>query len=134
MPNNLEEFLSLVSVDQLQERYSQDINADSYFGFPLENILSAEKNLRDPKNKSVAYISMEYGLATSFYNTFKSHDGISEKNRVIDHTIFSNMRIEDYLFDFKVDKILDLPIYSGGLGVLAGDTLKTAAEDRKSVV
>ncbi|MDD5291599.1 MAG: alpha-glucan family phosphorylase [Candidatus Omnitrophica bacterium] len=128
MANTLEEFISLVNIDGLENNYSEDITGDSYFGFPLENIVRAEKVLRGAEAKSIAYLSMEYGLATSFYNTFKSHDGISPKNRVIDHTIFSNMRIEDYLFDFKVDKILDLPIYSGGLGVLAGDTLKSTAD------
>ncbi|MDD5618793.1 MAG: glycogen/starch/alpha-glucan phosphorylase, partial [Candidatus Omnitrophica bacterium] len=128
MENKLEEFISLVNIDGIQDKYSKDINRDFYFGFPLESIIKAEKNLRSQDNKSIAYISMEYGLATSFYNKFKPHDGISPKNKIVEHTIFSNMRIEDYLFDFEIDKILDLPIYSGGLGVLAGDTLKSSAD------
>ncbi|MDD5005302.1 MAG: alpha-glucan family phosphorylase [Candidatus Omnitrophica bacterium] len=128
MASKLEEFISLVDVHEFGEKYSKNIDNERYFGFPLDSIIEAERKLRSAENKSIAYISMEYGLATSFYNTFKSSDGVGEKNRVINHQIFSNMRIEDYLFDFQIDKILDLPIYSGGLGVLAGDTLKSAAD------
>ncbi|MFC1645744.1 alpha-glucan family phosphorylase [Candidatus Omnitrophota bacterium] len=129
----LKEFLSLVDVYQFQKRYSKDITEDSFFGFPLGKIIEAEKRLRDEQSNSIAYISMEYGLATSFYNTFKKNDGIGQKNRVLNHEIFSNMRIEDFLFDFQIDKIIDLPIYSGGLGVLAGDTLKSSADLKLSM-
>lgn len=132
--SKLEEFLSLVDVFEFKERYSKDITEDSYFGFPLDKIIEAEKKLREPNNQTIAYISMEYGLATCFYNAFIKNDGISEKNKVLNHEIFSNMRIEDFLFDFQIDKIIGLPIYSGGLGVLAGDTLKSAADLRLPMV
>jgi starch phosphorylase len=128
MSNLVEEFLSLVDVFEFKERYSRDISDGLYFGFPLEKIIAAEKRLRDQRNDSIAYISMEYGLATSFYNTFQKNNAIDSKNKVLNHEVFSNMRIEDFLFDFQIDKIIDLPIYSGGLGVLAGDTLKSAAD------
>ncbi|MFC1708501.1 alpha-glucan family phosphorylase [Candidatus Omnitrophota bacterium] len=123
----LQEFLSLVDVFEF-ERYAKDITEDSYFGFPLEKIVQAEKRLRDVGSNSIAYLSMEYGLATSFYNVYKKQDGAGQKNQILNHEIFSNMRIEDFLFDFEIDKIIDLPIYSGGLGVLAGDTLKSSAD------
>ena len=126
--NKLRQFLSLVDVHEFKQRYSEDVDNNSYFGYPLDKIIEIEKRLRSDKGNSVAYISMEYGLATSFYNIFKRKGGISEKNKVLYHKIFSNMRIEDYLFDFRIDETLDLPLYSGGLGVLAGDTLKTAAD------
>ena len=37
---------------------------------PYEKI--AGKRLRQGQDRNIAYFSMEYGLATSFYNTFKS--------------------------------------------------------------
>ena len=130
----LEQFLSLVDVYEFQQRYSRDITEDSYFGLPLDKIIEAEKKLREPNNQTIAYISMEYGLATSFYNAFTKTDRVSEKNEILNHEIFSNMRIEDFLFDFQIDKIIGLPIYSGGLGVLAGDTLKSSADLRMSML
>lgn len=134
MENLFKEFLSLVDVHEFQQRYSKDITDNLYFGFPLEKIIEAERKLRDEQNNSIAYISMEYGLATSFYNTFKKSDGVGQKNKILNHQIFSNMRIEDFLFDFQIDKVIDLPIYSGGLGVLAGDTLKSTADLGLSMV
>ena len=38
------------------------------------------------------------------------------------------MRQMDYYHLVHIDTIVDIPIYSGGLGVLAGDTLKSAAD------
>lgn len=126
--DKLKEFLSLVDIYNFDGQYSKDIDDNSFFGFPLEKIIEAEKKLRSKECRNIAYLSMEYGLATSFYNVFLKKDGIDPKNKIVEHEIFSNMRIEDFMFDFKIDKILDLPIYSGGLGVLAGDTLKSAAD------
>lgn len=127
MSEALQKFLSLVDVDDF-DRYKDDINAESYFGAPLAPIIEAEEKLRSPESPSVAYLSMEYGLATSFYNVLSKKNGTGEKNKVLDHEIFSNMRIEDFLFNLSAEKIIDMPIYSGGLGVLAGDTLKSAAD------
>jgi len=124
----MEEFLSLVDVEDFGSRYSKDIGNGKYFGFPIEPIIRAEKRLRDAKERSIAYFSMEYGLATSFYNTFQSLNVTHEENKTPRNTVFSNYRIADYLFDVKIDSLIDLPIYSGGLGVLAGDTIKTMAD------
>ena len=124
----LKEFLSLVEVDDFEGRYAKDIGNGEYFGMPLEPIIKAEKRLRDKNERSIAYFSMEYGLATSFYNKFKSQSSLKEDNKTPKNTIFSNYRVADYLFDVKIDTIIDLPIYSGGLGVLAGDTIKTMAD------
>lgn len=129
MADYLEEFKTFVKPYQFGERYSQDITSDSYFGFPIEPILAAEKKLLSKEIPSVAYFSMEYGLATSFYNSFQSQKPISESNKLDEQAIFSNMRIKDYYFHFQIDhRIMDLPIYSGGLGVLAGDTVKSASD------
>ena len=76
----------------------------------------------------IAYFSMEYGLASSFYNKFSSSREIDCRNKIQEHEVFSNYRMADYLFTLSMDSIIDLPIYSGGLGVLAGDTVKTMAD------
>ena len=63
----LPEFLSLVQVDGFEDVFINDIVHDKFFGMPLEPIIKAERRLRSPES-SIAYFSMEYGLASSFYN------------------------------------------------------------------
>lgn len=117
------------SVEGYQERYAADVTEKSFFGFPMKSILSAERRLLDPKEPSIAYFSMEYGLAPSIYNSFQlSGRAINEKNQFFSHEVFSNYWLADYVFKVQIDKMLDIPIYSGGLGVLAGDTIKSAAD------
>ncbi len=126
--NLIEEFYSLVQVDDSDGHYAKDIKADNYFGMPLEAIVRAEKRLRLPQERCIAYFSMEYGLATSCYNKFSSQLALNPSNQVPENAVFSNFRVADYFFALHQNNILDLPIYSGGLGVLAGDTVKTMAD------
>ncbi|MFH1398262.1 MAG: alpha-glucan family phosphorylase [Candidatus Omnitrophota bacterium] len=130
----VDEFLSLAEVDNYEQAYSLEIKDGLYFGLPLKPIVEAEKRLRGLTKNSIAYFSMEYGLATSFYNCFKSNLPITADNKVLEHEVFSNFRLADYFFTLKSDTIMDLPIYSGGLGVLAGDTVKTMADYRLPAV
>ena len=122
------EFISLVQVDDFENTYSKDIVGGKYFGMPLEAIISAEKRLLSKEQNGIAYFSMEYGLATSFYNKFLTNRPIDPSNKLPENDVFSNFRLADYFFDLHIDNIIDLPIYSGGLGVLAGDTMKTMAD------
>ncbi len=108
--------------------YAKDITPESYFGFPLQPILAAEKKLTEQGHSSVAYFSMEYGLAPSIYNSFHLSGPMSAKNQFFKHEVFSNYWLSDYVFKIDINKMLDIPIYSGGLGVLAGDTVKTMAD------
>ncbi|RJP29132.1 MAG: alpha-glucan family phosphorylase [Candidatus Omnitrophota bacterium] len=124
----LSEFLSLVNVDNFEDVYSKDITDDVYFGMPLESIIECEKRLRSQDSRCIAYFSMEYGLASSFYNRFSINRPIDIKNKSQENEVFSNFRLGDYFFTLKVGDIIDMPIYSGGLGVLAGDTIKTMAD------
>lgn len=128
------EFLSFSDIERFDLDYSQDITADSYFGLPLTSILLGERSLRSAAAKKVAYFSMEYGLASSFYNPAVSKLNSDPHNSIPSNTIFSNFRLADYFFDLKLDSLVDLPIYSGGLGVLAGDTLKTMADYKMPAV
>ena len=130
----LKEFLSLVEVDDFEKRYAKDIGNGRYFSMPLDPIIAAEKRLRQPNERSIAYFSMEFGLATSFYNTFKSEITSDPRNKLPRNTVFSNYRLADFLFDVQIDSLIDLPIYSGGLGVLAGDTIKTMADYKMPAV
>lgn len=122
------EFLSLVDVENFADIYSKDIKDGSYFGMPLKCIIDTERHLRANAERCIAYFSMEYGLATGFYNKFISSRPVNPNNRSQEHEVFSNYRLADYFFTIKADTLIDLPIYSGGLGVLAGDTVKTMAD------
>lgn len=121
-----QDFIS--AIENFDERYAQDITQEQYFGFPLAPVLEAENRLSDNGQKSVAYFSMEFGLAPSIYNTFELRRPRSMANQFFTHEVFSNYWLCDYLFRIHIDKMLDIPIYGGGLGVLAGDTVKSAAD------
>lgn len=126
--DSLGEFLSLVKIDKFEERYSKDITAQTYFGMPLQPVIDSEKRLLGQNEKGIAYFSMEYGLASSFYNKFSASRPIGQSNNSQDHEVCSNYTLADYFFTINLNTIIDLPIYSGGLGVLAGDTVKTMAD------
>ncbi len=115
-------------IENFDGHYSKDIDKSTYFSFPIKPILEAETKLADGSQKSIAYFSMEYGLAPSIYNSFYLNSPMSDKNKFFKHQVFSNYWISDYVFKINIQKMLDIPIYSGGLGVLAGDTVKSMAD------
>ncbi|MFA4967159.1 MAG: alpha-glucan family phosphorylase [Candidatus Margulisiibacteriota bacterium] len=120
--------IDLIKLDVSDEKYLKDITDDNFFGFPMAPLIEAEENLLNNEKPSVAYFSMEYGLAPSVYHTFQTVNPVDGRNILSEHEVFSNMKDMDYYHYLPVKKILDLPIYSGGLGVLAGDTLKSSAD------
>lgn len=125
---SLDRFKALVPVENFP-KYAQNITGESFFGMPLSSILKAEENLLSPAARSIGYFSMEYGLSSNTYNVFQSATPVSEQNFTAEHHVFSNLRAMDYYLTLDAaDHRLDLPIYSGGLGILAGDTLKSAAD------
>ncbi len=132
--NNLDKFLKIVPVENFDKNYSQDITGDRFFGFPVGPILQAEENLLSKDVRSVGYFSMEFGLSSNTYNAFTQKRPMSGKNLSARHNVFSNLRAMDYYLTINTSHRLDLPIYSGGLGVLAGDTLKSAADKGVSLV
>lgn len=78
-------------------------------------------NLRDPDGNSVMYISMEIGADPDVFHPIK------------DYLISNNLtESSDEHIQSMLDKYLagprKIPNYSGGLGVLAGDTLKSFAD------
>jgi starch phosphorylase len=124
----LEKALNLIKLNRSNEKYLKDITEENFFGYPLKAIIEAEDKLQAKEKPSIAYFSMEYGLAPSIYHTFSTVNPISPCNVLSEHEVFSNMKDMDYYHFLPIKKILDLPIYSGGLGVLAGDSLKSAAD------
>ncbi len=118
----------LIKLDASDEKYLKDISESEFFGFPLQSIIEAEEALLSKEKTSVAYFSMEFGLAPSIYHTFKTVNPVKNTNVISEHEVFSNMKDMDYYHYLPLKKIIDLPIYSGGLGVLAGDSLKSAAD------
>jgi starch phosphorylase len=125
--------IDLIQLDTTEEKYRKDISSDKFFGFPAAAVIAAEEKLL-AKTPSIAYFSMEYGLAPSIYHTFQTVNPTSKANISSDHEVFSNMQDMDYYHLLPTKKLLDLPIYSGGLGVLAGDSLKSAADANLSLV
>ena len=93
----------------------------TFFGIHQKVFDEVWANLTDPAGNSVAYISMEIGADPDVYNPVKQ--------RLIDLERTSSM--DNKLKGF-VKKLFQgpekIPTYSGGLGVLAGDTLKSFAD------
>ena len=94
-----------------------------YFGVSQETIDKVWADLTAEKGNSVVYISMEIGADVDVYNPVKEKlaaYGISESpdeglNEFINRFLHGPTKI---------------PNYSGGLGILAGDTLKSMADCR----
>lgn len=118
----------LIKLDPADEKYQKDISRTEFFGFPGQPLIEAEERLQSKETPSVAYFSMEFGLAPSIYHIFKTNNPIDKSNIMAKHEVFSNLKDMDYYHILPIKKILDLPIYSGGLGVLAGDALKSSAD------
>lgn len=121
-----ENFIS--NIENFGTNYSKHVTPQSYFSFPLEPILNIESSLLSPQIKNTVYFSMEFGIAPSIYNSFQLNKSMNVKNQFFTHEVFSNYWLCDYLFKIQIDKMLDIPIYSGGLGVLAGDAIKSSAD------
>ena len=69
MPTNIAEQIRL---DITDPKYLKDITDSEFFGFPAQPLLEAEAALLAKDRPSIAYFSMEYGLAPSIYQTFKT--------------------------------------------------------------
>ena len=98
-----------------------------FFGVSQEVFDRVWRGLTDPDGNSIAYISMEIGADPDVYNPVR--------DRLLQSPLTGT--IEDrqkYLLDKCLDGPQKIPNYSGGLGILAGDTLKSFADCRLPVV
>src|SRR3989339_1431486 len=88
-------FLEISKIDPSDKRLEKDLTEKVFFGFPIGPIIQAEEKLISGQTRSVAYLSMEFGLAPSIYNTFGTKNPISPLNCMKKHEIFSNMKDMD---------------------------------------
>jgi len=92
-----------------------------YFGVSQQTVDKVWADLCAPDGNSVIYISMEIGADVDVYNPVKDKIeacGISKNN---------DPQINGYINRF-LNGPTKIPNYSGGLGILAGDTLKSMAD------
>lgn len=93
----------------------------TFFGVTQEVFDAVWSNLTDSTINSVAYISMEIGADPDVFHPIK--DLLEQENILQDPNPLLNTFLQKYLFNTR-----KIPNYSGGLGVLAGDTLKSFAD------
>ncbi len=100
----------------------------TYFGVPQKIFDDVWRSLTEPQGNSVVYISMEIGADPDVFHPLK--DFLCKYN-------LKNDTDDDRILHF-LDTYLNgpgkIPNYSGGLGVLAGDTLKSFADNHIPVV
>lgn len=94
----------------------------TYFGVPQKTFADVWRRLSDPLGNSVVYISMEIGADPDVFHPVK--DFLLKHNLDKD----TDDRIS-YFLDIYLNGPRKIPNYSGGLGVLAGDTLKSFADN-----
>jgi starch phosphorylase len=92
----------------------------TFFGVSQEVLEAVWQNLTAPEGNSVTYVSMEIGADNDAHNPVKDR---------LEKLPFSS---KDSRLKYFTSKFLHdpgkIPNYSGGLGVLAGDTLKSYAD------
>jgi len=93
----------------------------TFFGVSQQVFDRVWNQLTSPDGESIVYVSMEIGADPDVFHPVKD---LLERDRVKEHA--------DPQLDHLVQKYLHgprkIPNYSGGLGVLAGDTLKSFAD------
>lgn len=93
----------------------------TFFGIPQAIFDKVWSGLRTADGNSVAYISMEIGADPDVFHPLL--DFLHEQNITGSDDPVANAFIQKYLHGPR-----KIPNYSGGLGVLAGDTLKSLAD------
>ncbi|MGE4560211.1 MAG: alpha-glucan family phosphorylase [Desulfobulbus sp.] len=93
----------------------------TFFGVTQEVFDRVWTHLSDPSVNSIAYISMEIGADPDVFHPIK--DFLEKENILQDPNPQLNAFLQKYLYNAR-----KIPNYSGGLGVLAGDTLKSFAD------
>ncbi|MCW5208749.1 alpha-glucan family phosphorylase, partial [Desulfobulbus sp. US1] len=93
----------------------------TFFGVPQSVFDQVWQELSSSKKNSVAYISMEIGADPDIFHPVQ--DFLKEEK----YTKSADPNIQK-LLDKYLQGPRKIPNYSGGLGVLAGDTLKSFAD------
>lgn len=99
----------------------------TFFGISQQTLDRVWTALSTPSGNSIAYVTMEIGADLDVFNPVKQH---LQKLKITKST--------NSVFDYFAKRFLHgpekIPNYGGGLGILAGDTLKSLAEMRMPVV
>jgi len=93
----------------------------TFFGVTQSIFDQVWSNLTRPEGESVAYVSMEIGADPDVFHPVR--DFLEKKGIKEDPRPQMNALLQKYLHGPR-----KIPNYSGGLGVLAGDTLKSFAD------
>lgn len=93
----------------------------TFFGISQKVLDSVWNTLRAPAGNSVTYISMEIGADLDVFHP------VSNKLKELDVTEHPEPELNTFIKSF-LEGPVKIPIYGGGLGVLAGDTLKSLAD------
>ena len=93
----------------------------NFFGVPQQVFDTVWNKLSDSHGESVVYVSMEIGADPDVFHPLK--DFIKRRGISDDVEPHTADLIKKYLTGPR-----KIPNYSGGLGVLAGDTLKSFAD------
>jgi starch phosphorylase len=93
----------------------------TFFGVTQQVFDAVWNNLTDSRGNSVAYVSMEIGADPDVFHPLK--DVLEQQSINENSNPQVNALVQKYLHGPR-----KIPNYSGGLGVLAGDTLKSFAD------
>lgn len=93
----------------------------TFFGITQQAFDASWNRLTAPDGNSVVYISMEIGADPDVFHPVK--DALVTR----DLTLSTDPLVQDFI-DHYLHGPRKIPNYSGGLGVLAGDTLKSCAD------
>ncbi|MCI5131012.1 MAG: alpha-glucan family phosphorylase, partial [Candidatus Electrothrix sp. EH2] len=99
----------------------------TFFGVPQSVFDQVWQEISSPKKNSVAYVSMEIGADPDIFHPVQDFLKQKEYSQSTDRTI--QQVLDRYLHGPR-----KIPNYSGGLGVLAGDTLKSFADTHIPVI
>jgi starch phosphorylase len=91
-----------------------------FFGISQKVYDQVWSNLTAAEGNSAVYISMEIGADLDVFNPVKSY---LQQNEITDS---SNPLLRSFIKKF-LKGVAKIPNYGGGLGILAGDTLKSFA-------
>jgi len=92
-----------------------------FFGVSQKTLDRVWQHLTSPDGNSITYISMEIGAETNVYNPVKE---FLLRNKVSS----SNNNAQKFFIKKFLGGPGEIPNYGGGLGILAGDTLKSFAD------
>lgn len=112
---------TLIDKDQLLHDMVSKNQWGTYFGVSQKILDQVWDNLTSPAGNSVAYISMEIAADRDTFHPIKSR--LLELNITGSPDAILNSFTQNF-----IDGPVKIPNYGGGLGVLAGDTLKSFAD------